>query len=523
VRTLLAWCPDWPVLAVEIVEGIPATDPVAVLHANRVIACSEAARAGGVRRGLRKREAQSRCPQLTVVEHDPDRDARAFEPVVAAVEQVVAGVEVVRPGACALAARGPARYFGGEERAAEQIVEQVAQACGVECQIGIADGVFAAGLAARDGQLVPVGETTRFLAGLPVEALDRPELTGLLRRLGVRTLGDFAALPAGDVLARFGFDGALAHHQAAGRDHRPLAVRRPPPDLDVTETYDEPLDRVDTAAFVARALGERLHATLAGYGLACTRLAIEAVTAHGEELHRVWRHDGLLTAATIADRVRWQLGGWLTGRDRPSAGILRLRLIPDGVLAHAGLQPGLWGETGEERERAHRAMSRVQGILGPEAVVTPVPGGGRGAADQVRMVPWGDERTPARPADPPWPGRIPPPQPVTVYSQSDSRAARGDSDRSPPGSQPVAVHDEAGEPVVVSARLAVSAPPARVTIGARGGSEVTGWAGPWPVDERWWAPAEADRRARLQISLSDGRALLLSLTAGTWVLEAVYD
>jgi protein ImuB len=323
----------------------------------------------------------------------------------------------------------------------------------------------------------------------------------------VRTLGDFAALPAGDVLARFGFDGALAHHQAAGRDHRPLAVRRPPPDLDVTETYDEPLDRVDTAAFVARALGERLHATLAGYGLACTRLAIEAVTAHGEELHRVWRHDGLLTAATIADRVRWQLGGWLTGRDRPSAGILRLRLIPDGVLAHAGLQPGLWGETGEERERAHRAMSRVQGILGPEAVVTPVPGGGRGAADQVRMVPWGDERTPARPADPPWPGRIPPPQPVTV----------------PPGSPPVAVHDEAGEPVVVSARLAVSAPPARVTIGARGGSEVTGWAGPWPVDERWWAPAEADRRARLQISLSDGRALLLSLTAGTWVLEAVYD
>lgn len=507
VRTLLVWCPDWPVLAVEIVEGIPATDPVAVLRANRVIACSEAARAEGVRRGLRKREAQSRCSRLTVVEHDPDRDARAFEPVVAAVEQVVAGVEVVRPGACAVAARGPARYFGGEERAAEQIVEQVAQACGVECQIGIADGVFAAGLAAREGRLVPVGETARFLADLPVEALDRPELTGLLRRLGVRTLGDFAALPAGDVLARFGFDGALAHHQAAGRDQRPLAVRQPPPDLDVTETFDEPLERVDTAAFVARALGERLHATLAAYGLACTRLAIEAVTAHGEELHRVWRHDGLLTAATIADRVRWQLSGWLTGRDRPSAGLLRLRLIPDGVLAHAGLQPGLWGETGEERERAHRAMSRVQGILGPEAVVTPVPGGGRGAADQVRMVPWGDERVPARPAEPPWPGRVPPPQPATV----------------PAGPPQVAVHDGDGEAVMVSARLAVSAPPARVAVGARGGAEVTGWAGPWPIDERWWASAEAVRRARLQVALSDGGALLLSLAAGAWTLEAIYD
>ena len=93
------------------------------------------------------------------MEHDPGRDARAFEPVVAAVEEVAVGVEVVRPGACALAARGPARYFGGEEPAAERIVEQVAQACAVESQVGIADGVFAAGLAARAGRIVAPGRT----------------------------------------------------------------------------------------------------------------------------------------------------------------------------------------------------------------------------------------------------------------------------------------------------------------------------------------------------------------------------
>ncbi len=204
VRTMLLWCPDWPVLAAEIVDGVPATDPVAVLHANRVVACSERARAEGVRRGLRRREAQGRCPQLTVVEYDPGRDVRAFEPVVAAVEEVAAGVEVVRPGACALAARGPSRYLGGEEAAAERIVEHVAQSCAVESQVGIADGVFAAGLAARDGRIVPPGGTPEFLAALPVEALGQPALADLLRRLGVRTLGGFAALPAGAVLARPG-------------------------------------------------------------------------------------------------------------------------------------------------------------------------------------------------------------------------------------------------------------------------------------------------------------------------------
>ncbi|HYN96846.1 MAG TPA: DNA polymerase Y family protein, partial [Pilimelia sp.] len=417
VRTLLVWCPDWPVIAAEIVDSVPADGPVAVLHANRVVACSEAARADGVRRGLRKREAQNRCPRLTVVEHDPGRDARSFEMVVAAVETVVAGVAVVRPGTCAGGARGPARYFGGEERAAERIVEHVAQTCAVECQVGIADGVFAAGLAARAGRLVPPGQTREFLAGVGVDALDRPQLADLLRRLGIHTLGGFAALPPADVLTRFGFDAALAHRLAGGQDARPLALRRAPPELTVAGSYDEPLERVDVAAFAARALAERLHERLAAHGLACTRLGIEAVTAHGEELHRVWRHDGLLTAAAIADRVRWQLDGWLSGTSRPggggrwsprpTSGIVRLRLVPDGVLRHAGLQPGLWGESGEERERAHRALHRVQGMLGPESVVTAVVGGGRSPADQVRLVPWGDERTPTRPGGPPPPATPP--------------------------------------------------------------------------------------------------------------------
>ncbi|MDZ5442733.1 DNA polymerase Y family protein [Micromonospora sp. 4G57] len=565
VRTLLLWCPDWPVLAAEIVDGVPATDPVAVLHANRVVACSERARAEGVRRGLRRREAQARCPQLTVVEYDPDRDVRAFEPVVAAVEEVAAGVEVVRPGACALAARGPSRYLGGEEAAAERIVEHVAQSCAVESQVGIADGVFAAGLAARDGRIVPPGGTPEFLADLPVEALGRPALADLLRRLGVRTLGGFAALPAGDVLARFGFDGALVHRLAAGQDHRPLAVRQPPADLTVTADHDEPIDRVDAAAFAARMLAEQLHERLAAYGLACTRLGIEAVTAHGQELHRVWRHDGLLTAAAIADRVRWQLDGWLSGSTgrggarptRPTAGIIRLRLVPDGVLAQAGLQSGLWGETGEERERAHRALSRVQGILGPEAVVTAVLGGGRSPADQVQLVPWGDERLPARPGPPPLPqapagpdgapGPARPGEPARPGQSAGSGAVRrdgtarsGGSARSGPPPWPgrlpppapavvlptplaAAVHDAAGEPVVVSARLQVSAAPARLAVGTARPAEIVGWAGPWPVDERWWAPAEARRRARFQVCLADGAALLLAVEAGQWLVEAIYD
>jgi len=525
------------VIAAELVDGVPARGPVAVLYANRVLACSPAARAEGVHRGLRKREAQGRCPALAVVEYDAGRDARAFEPVVAAVEEVAPAVEVLRPGACALAARGPARYFGGEDGAAERLVEQVAQRCEVEAQVGIADGTFAAGLAARAGRLVPAGQTAAFLSGLDIATIGHPTLVDLLRRLGIRTLGAFAALPAGDVLARFGFAAAAAHRLAAGLDDHILAPRLVPPNLDSVESFDEPIDRIDVAAFAARRLAERLHARLTTHGLACTRLAIEAHTEAGEELRRTWRHDGTLSVAAIADRVRWQLDGWLTGgwltggrragggligADRgafdrgafergalevPTAGIARLRLTPEGLIAAVGLQPGLWGEVGEERERAARALTRVQGLLGPEAVLTPVLGGGRTPGDRVRLVPWGDEPTPIRPAEPPWPGTLPPPAPATVY----------------PEPIPAVVYDAGGALVGVTGRLSLTGAPARVAVGRQPAVEVLGWAGPWPLDERWWAAEEAHRCARFQMVLADGRALLLVLAAGQWTVQASYD
>lgn len=510
VRTLLVRCPDWSVTAAETLDGVSPFTSVAVLHAGRVVACSPAARWEGVTRGLRRREAQSRCPELVVVDHDAGRDARAFEPVVAAVEQVVAGVEVVRPGACALAVGGPARYFGSEERAAERVVEQVAQERAVEAQVGIADGVFAADQAAREGRIVAPGASPQFLAELDVRMLERPELTDRLRRLGIRTLGAFAALPAGDVLARFGFDAALAHRLAAGADDRPLAARRPPPDLVAAEEYDEPLDRVDVAAFAARGLAERLHERLAAHGLACTRLAIAAITADGQERHRTWRHDGLLTAAAITDRVRWQLESWLTpdrqaGRSGPSAGIVRLRLVPDGMMAHLAQQPGLWGGTGAGRERAQRALARVQSMLGPDGVLAAAVRGGRSPREQARLFPWGDE--PPGSDEAPWPGRLPAPTPATVL----------------PEPAPATVRDEQGRAVTVTARLELSAPLSWMAVGSETPVEITGWAGPWPVDERWWAPAEARRAARFQMCLADGRVLLVTLSEGRWRVEAVYD
>ncbi|WP_233574243.1 DNA polymerase Y family protein [Amycolatopsis panacis] len=527
-RMLVVWCPDWPAVAAIAVAGAAPAGPAAVFSANRVVACTEAARAGGVRRGLRRREAESRCPGLAVFAADDGRDARLFENVAQAVEDLVVGLEVVRPGLLAVPVAGAAGYYGGEHRIAERLLDRVAADAGVECQIGVSEGLFAAILAARRGVFVEPGQAAEFLATLPITELDQPgadraELVGLLVRLGLRTLGAFAALGERDVTARFGRDGVLAHRLARGRSDRPPLRRRPPPELSLTEVFDPPLARVDVAAFLAKSLGARFHATLAARGLACTRLGVYATTERGEQLGRVWRCAEPLTPQGVADRVRWQFEGWLQAAPgaRPSAGVTRLQLVPEETVEGRSLQLGLWrggdpasgADTDEAAERAGRAFARVQGLLGPEGVCTPLFDGGRDPAARIRLVPWGDSREPVTPPEATWPGRLPSPSPATVLD--------------PP--LPVQVEDEQGRPVGCTSRKRLTAPPHRLRVAGGPPRRITAWAGPWPVTSG--RRATGPHQARLQLLLGgEGDApgeAVLALCSGTespqWMVEGWYD
>lgn len=510
-------------MAAAAAAQVPATRPVAVLAANRVVACSAIARGEGVRRGLKKREAQGRCPDLYLAQADPDRDARLFEPVVAAVDATVPGVEVLRPGLLVLGARGAARFFGSEEEAAERLVDAVA-AVGVEAQIGIADELSTAVIAARRGAIVPAGNGAKYLATLPVHELagepalaapERTDLVDLLHRLGLRRVGDFAALTPAEVTSRFGADARRAHRCARALPERPPSARRPPPELSVEYRCDPPIDRVDAAAFAGRMLATRLHAVLSAAGVACTRLSVYAETEAGEELSRIWRCAEPLTPEGTADRVRWQLDGWLTHRDRPTAPITVLRLDPIEVVAAGALQLGLWGGVGEGDERARRALIRVQGLLGGESVQIGVLSGGRGPAERITMVALGDEPIPATDPTLPWPGQLPEPAPAVVLVNLPL----------------VRLETAHAVPVQVTERGMFSADPHLLHWGTRTW-RLAGWAGPWPVDERWWAP-ESDEpesgafTARAQVQLdgepADIRVLLLIYRDGSWRAEGLYD
>ena len=505
-RTVVVWCPDWPVRAAAAEAGLAPDTPIALLEHGLVHACSPAARAAGVQRGLRVREAQSRCASLTVLPLHPDVDARRFEPVLKALEAGIPSVQVVRPGLVVLRAAGAARYFGGERAAAEAALALVAAAGVPEARVGVADGPFAAEQAARlrgadPVHVVPAGGSPAFLAPMPVGLLGMPQLVGVLGKLGIRTLGAFAALGEEHVRQRFGAEGVAAHRVAAGYDQRRTVPRVVPADRERRIAFEPPLERIDQIAFALKRTAEEFLTALAADLLVCTGLAVEVVADDGGRHRREWLHPRSFTPLDVIDRVRWQLQG--AGL---SAGVAEVLLAPAAVDAAANHEQGLWG--GGPDERIHHALSRVQSMLGHESVLTATVGGGRLLADRRVLAPWGERRPPARDPQRPWPGRLPGFSPSRVLEDRPR----------------VAVLDPAGVPVAVDERGSLSGPPAVFTWpGGAAPVRIEGWAGPWPLEERWWDPAAAVRIHRMQATCADGTAWLLAHDDAGWWAEARYD
>jgi protein ImuB len=148
----------------------------------------------------------------------------------------------------------------------------------------------------------------------------------------------------------------------------------------------------------------------------------------------------------------------------------------------------------------------------------------------------GDEPVPRADPGQPWPGQLPEPSPTVLLDD------------------PVELFDADGNPVRVTRRGLFSSDPARLAApagtdpqvaallphGDRAGT-LSWWAGPWPVDERWWDSgqategrseatrgiAKAGRTARVQVLLDgpDGpdRAMLLCYRQRRWYLEGIYE
>jgi protein ImuB len=190
-----------------------------------------------------------------------ERVAREFSP----------RIDVCGPREITLDLSGLARLFGDARTIADELRRTAADR-GLQVRVAIAGTRCAARLLVHHRAGITViepGRDAEALAALPLALLDHQLLTTshqpptiTLRRWGLRTLGEFAALPADEVAARLGSAGVEWQRVARGEDRHPLVAAVPEERFEQTLALEWPIEGLEPLSFVLGRLMEPLCAHL---------------------------------------------------------------------------------------------------------------------------------------------------------------------------------------------------------------------------------------------------------------------
>ena len=564
-RLAVLRCLDWS----AVVAAKNSNTPCAVVHAQRVISRTPAAMRYGVQLGMRRRHAQALCPDIEIVAHQPSRDRTAFDKVVRIVNELVPLIEVSEPGLIVFAARGPSRYMGGDGPMASKIVEALktsvadSRLAASLIGVGVGDSRLAAQIAAHASAVASISanlfapyvvepdKTSEWLAPQSVRVLSEfaninRETISLLERLGLNTLRDVCALSESVLAGRFGELGVELHRLARGDEQYPLAVVPHPPEHLCIEKFDEPVSDQQIIINSVQRMAVAFTEYYSVHGSVCVRIIIAFESEAGKRSERLWYRPQGLTTSAIIENAKWQLEAWLasqlssqissdfSGSHENHAleshalenhalenhGLVRVQLIADEVRTDTARQLRLWGGSTQTDETATQAISRLSELLGSSAVQVAKWQGGRDLLDSYELVSAthtqtidsassGDQMTTQK-----WRGALPNPSPSVVYAEPIQ----------------VQINDQFGKLLSVNARHELSASPVVVIIGSTH-YKVNSWAGPWPVEERWWDLARSRRLVRLQLvcekitadNVSQILAMLAILEHGEWTVSAIYS
>jgi protein ImuB len=485
-------------------------------------------------------DAQSRTIVLSFPQwgHSEEVAQRSdkFAAVISELDRITAHCEVDARNFFLFPVRGPARYFGGEG-ALVQHVHDVMSALfpDATCGVGVGDSRFIARLASlqscHSGSPVVVAscDTRMLLRSLPVQVLIEhtdiaPDVIAVFQHLGLHTLGRVVDLGETALIDRFGVAGQHVYAIATGQDvdlfvpsqgHEPVVAVC---DFDNMSHHalNEAMNDSSIVVVMAHASIVQFVQSVSFQGLQCLRLRISCETDHGEHNERVWCDTRGFAETSITERLSWQLHHWLKNidhHDHPTSYVSTVIFEALECRSVSADAVTLWDVRSDSTERVVRALARVAVADDKAHVTVPVWKGGRDlftfeAIDvaQIDLHIDDDHRGKHRAE---WNGSVPAPRPITLCDPAI----------------PVDLCDESSRLVVVTGRHELSSSPVRACFSDGTTWDVLAWAGPWPVEERWWDPQRWRRHARVQILVSRGQetaAWLLSLESRQWKITAIY-
>jgi nucleotidyltransferase/DNA polymerase involved in DNA repair len=345
---------DWPHLALRLALGRDPDPEEAVVLGGRpwepgsVLDRSPAAGALGVRRGQPLGTAHSLVPEATFLPLDGLAAAATLEASLEALSTLAPAVEgEVDPsapsfGRVLIGIEGLGRLWGDEQALLHRALDLTASRLPGKPRAGIGNTRFGAAVAARVGGTIPVGgrrEDAAFLAPLPLAMLPASTRTQeQFRILGLRRMGELAALDRSAVIARFGTEGAELHDLVRGLDRRPLKPRRPVQRLRVEAELEPAVETLEPLRFVLHHLCATLCEQLAARGAGAARATLTVSQERRAEVSGdVTYHQALPEPAAAADLLERLLMARLEAAP-PAAPVERLALELDGRAPEAGQQ-----------------------------------------------------------------------------------------------------------------------------------------------------------------------------------------
>jgi len=262
-------------------------------HGLRLLALNPAARRLGLRADQAHADATAMVPHLISLPAAPDEDAAALRRLALWAERFspLVAMAAGRPGdeALLIDMTGGAHLFGGEAALLADIRRRL-NAAGIPARLALADTPAAAWALARYGAgaetIAPPGQTRLALAELPVEGLRlEPAALTLLRRFGLKRIGDLYDLPRAGLARRFRGEAGLRVverlDKALGLIADPLVPQRPAPLYRSWRIFAEPLTDTGGIETQAPELAQALAAQLEAAGLGARRLSLTGFRVDG--------------------------------------------------------------------------------------------------------------------------------------------------------------------------------------------------------------------------------------------------
>jgi protein ImuB len=387
-RIVSAWLRTWPIarlLSAQAsgtpVDTVDTRRPLVLVAPGkggaRVVSLNRAARAGGIVEGELLSNARSKVLDLQTRDADPAADAAAlrrlafwclrYAPIVAAWDET-SGADGLF-----IDITGCAHLFGGEERLLADLATRL-RAFGLFPRLAIADTAGAAWAVARHGRkdlsIVASGAEQKALHALPLAALRLSEATQvLLRRLGLRSIGEVMHQPRAPFGTRFEPEFLRRLDQALGQAPEPLAPVVPPPVYRAQTMFLEPILTQEHVLEAARRLLVTLAEDLARDAVGARLVRLLLFKVDGEVLSLDL---GLAAPSRDAEHIAQLVGLRLYRLGSEFETDLGFEAAAVHVLAAESLAerqtPLAIGEDATAPEELARLIDRLQQRLGQRAV-----------------------------------------------------------------------------------------------------------------------------------------------------------